>query len=149
MKGIENALPHRIRLLKLNWHCISNHHTDFFADILQTWQKKLCNTRNYTTKKEVKGYILWYLTKKDILVSDSQFVNFSTKDKISQFCPDFVKKLLCPISIQILSAWNVICNISQGLLKLLWMVYSMEKLQSCLKSRNFQTPFNTDMSVGL
>ena len=36
----------------------------------------------------------------------------------------------------------------QGLLKLLWTAYSEEKLQSCLKLRNFQTPFNKDMSVG-
>ena len=37
----------------------------------------------------------------------------------------------------------------QGLLKLLWMVYSEGKLQSCLKLRNFQNPFNKDKSVGL
>ena len=33
-----------------------------------------------------------------------------------------------------------------GLLKLLWMVYSEGKLKSCLKLRNFQTPFNTYVS---
>ena len=32
----------------------------------------------------------------------------------------------------------------QGLLKLLWTVYSKGKLQSCLKLRNFQNPFNKD-----
>ena len=37
----------------------------------------------------------------------------------------------------------------QGLLKLLWTVYSEGKLQSCLKLRNFQNPFNKDKSVGL
>ena len=37
----------------------------------------------------------------------------------------------------------------QGLLELLWMVYSEGKLQSCIKLRNFQTPFNKDKSVGL
>ena len=36
----------------------------------------------------------------------------------------------------------------QGLLKLLWTVYSEGKLQSCLKLRN-QNPFNKDKSVGL
>jgi len=35
----------------------------------------------------------------------------------------------------------------QGLLKLLWMVYSEGKLQSCLKLRNFQNPFNKDKSI--
>ena len=38
---------------------------------------------------------------------------------------------------------------NQGLLKLLWTVYSEEKLQSCLKLRIFQNPFNKGMSVGL
>ena len=37
----------------------------------------------------------------------------------------------------------------QGLLKLLWTVYSEGKLQSCLKLRNFQNPFDKDKSVGL
>ena len=37
----------------------------------------------------------------------------------------------------------------QGLLKLLWMVYSAGKLQSCLKLRNFENPYNEDISVGL
>ena len=32
----------------------------------------------------------------------------------------------------------------QGLLELLWTVCSEEKLQSCLKSRKFQNPFNND-----
>ena len=36
----------------------------------------------------------------------------------------------------------------QGLLKLLWTVYSEEKLQSCLQLRNFQNPFNKDKTVG-
>ena len=40
-------------------------------------------------------------------------------------------------------------RLNQGLLKLLWTVYSEGKLQSCLKLRNFQTPFNKDKSVGL
>ena len=35
----------------------------------------------------------------------------------------------------------------QGLLELLWTVYSDLKLQSCLKLRNFQNPFNKDKSV--
>ena len=39
------------------------------------------------------------------------------------------------------------CLISQGLLELLWTVYSEGKLQSCLKLRNFQNPFNKDKSV--
>ena len=34
--------------------------------------------------------------------------------------------------------------LNQGLLELLWTVYSEGKLQSCLKSRNFQNPFNND-----
>jgi hypothetical protein len=34
----------------------------------------------------------------------------------------------------------------QGLLKLLWTVYSEGKLQSCLKLRNFQNPFKCDKS---
>ena len=38
---------------------------------------------------------------------------------------------------------------AQGLLKWLWTVYSEGKLQSCLKLRNFQNPFNMDKSVGL
>ena len=37
---------------------------------------------------------------------------------------------------------------SQGLVELLWMVYSEGKLQSCLELRNFQNPFNKDKSVG-
>ena len=36
---------------------------------------------------------------------------------------------------------------NQGLLELLWTVYSEGKLQSCLKLRNFQNPFNNDESV--
>ena len=39
--------------------------------------------------------------------------------------------------------------ILQGLLKLLWTVYSEEKVQSCLELRNFQNPSNKDKSVGL
>ena len=35
----------------------------------------------------------------------------------------------------------------QGLLKLLWTVYSEEKLQSCLKWRNFQKPSSKDKSI--
>ena len=42
-----------------------------------------------------------------------------------------------------------IVRLNQGLLKLLWTVYSEGKLQSCLKLRNFQNPFNKDKSVGL
>ena len=37
----------------------------------------------------------------------------------------------------------------QKLLKLLWTVYSEETLQSCLKLRNFQNPFNKTKTVGL
>ena len=37
----------------------------------------------------------------------------------------------------------------QGLLELLWMVYLEGKSQSCLKLRNFQTPFSKDKSVGI
>ena len=33
---------------------------------------------------------------------------------------------------------------TQGLLELLWMVYSEGKLQPCLKLRNFQNPINKD-----
>ena len=40
-------------------------------------------------------------------------------------------------------------SFDQGLLKLLWTVYSEGKLQSCLKLRNFQNPFSKDRSVGL
>ena len=40
-------------------------------------------------------------------------------------------------------------GVEQGLLELLWTVYSEGKLQSCLKLRNFQNPFDTDKSVGL
>ena len=36
---------------------------------------------------------------------------------------------------------------AQGLLELLWTVYSEEKL--CLKLRNFQNPFDKHKSVGL
>ena len=38
---------------------------------------------------------------------------------------------------------------TQGLLELLWTVYSEEKLQSYLKLRIFQSPFNKDNSVCL
>ena len=37
---------------------------------------------------------------------------------------------------------RVIPFITQGLLKLLWTVYSQGKLQFCLKLRIFQNPFN-------
>ena len=37
----------------------------------------------------------------------------------------------------------------QGLLKLIWMVYSEVKSQSCLKLGNFQNPFNKEKTVGL
>ena len=37
--------------------------------------------------------------------------------------------------------------LGQGLLKLLWTVYSEGKLQSRLKLRNFRNPFNKDKSV--
>ena len=40
-------------------------------------------------------------------------------------------------------------ELTQWLLKLLWTVYSEEKLQSCFKLRNFQSPINKDKSVGL
>jgi hypothetical protein len=38
-------------------------------------------------------------------------------------------------------------HLGQGLLKLLYTVYSEGK--SCLRLRNFQNPFNKDKSVGL
>ena len=38
---------------------------------------------------------------------------------------------------------------NQRLLKLLWMVYSEGKLQSCLKLKIFLTPFNKDNSIDL
>ena len=44
---------------------------------------------------------------------------------------------------------NFAARLNQGLLKLLWTVYSEGKLQSCLKLRNFQNPFNKNKSVGL
>ena len=49
------------------------------------------------------------------------------------------------------SSWwsGVSGSSSQWLLKLLWTVYSEGKLQSCLKLRNFQNPFNKDKSVKL
>ena len=37
---------------------------------------------------------------------------------------------------------------SQGLLELLWTVYSEGRLQSFLRLRNFQNPFNKDKSLG-
>ena len=37
----------------------------------------------------------------------------------------------------------------QGLLELLWTVYSEGKLQSCLRLRTFQNSFNKDKSVSL
>ena len=37
----------------------------------------------------------------------------------------------------------------QGLLELLWTVYSEEKLQPCLKLRNFENPFSKNKSVSL
>ena len=40
-------------------------------------------------------------------------------------------------------------ELTQGLLKLHWTVYSEEKLQSCVELRKFQNPFNKDKSVGL
>ena len=39
-------------------------------------------------------------------------------------------------------------RVCQGLLELLWTVYSEEELQF-LKLRNFENPFNKDMSVGI
>ena len=47
--------------------------------------------------------------------------------------------------------WSLkfICESIQGLLELLWTVYSEEELQSCLKLRNFENHFNKDKSVGL
>ena len=47
------------------------------------------------------------------------------------------------------STYRKVNTAKQGLLKLLWTVYSEGKLQSCLKLRNFQNPFNKDKSVGL
>ena len=52
----------------------------------------------------------------------------------------------CPEFIQLTM---VMLRFRQGLLKLLWRVYSEGKLKSCLKLRNFQNPFNKDNSVGL
>ena len=40
-------------------------------------------------------------------------------------------------------------DLKQGLLKLLWTVYSGGKLQSFMELRNFKNPFNKDKSVGL
>ena len=57
------------------------------------------------------------------------------------FCDPFIQKIL--------KNYQSNCKTMQGLLKLLWMVYSEGKLQSCLKLRNFQNPFNKDKSVGL
>ena len=49
------------------------------------------------------------------------------------------------------SHWKKILNTklvpNQGLLELLWEVYSEVKLQSCLQLRNFQNPFNKDKSI--
>ena len=44
---------------------------------------------------------------------------------------------------------STLYGVMQGLLELLWTVYSQGKLQSCLTLRNFQNPFNKDKSVGL
>ena len=55
------------------------------------------------------------------------------------------------LSISVCSFYRISCfnGLVQGLLKLLWTVYSEGKLQSCLKLRNFQNTFNKDKSVGL
>ena len=39
-------------------------------------------------------------------------------------------------------------RVCQGQLVLFWTVYSEEKLQSCLKLRNFQNPFDKVKTVG-
>ena len=57
------------------------------------------------------------------------------------FCDPFIQKIL--------KNYQSNCKAMQGLLKLLWTVYSEGKLQSCLKFRNFHNPFNKDKSVGL
>ena len=38
----------------------------------------------------------------------------------------------------------IVLRLDQGILKLLETVYSEGRLQSCLKLRNFQNPFNKD-----
>ena len=43
----------------------------------------------------------------------------------------------------------LIDRVHQGLLKLLWTVYSYGKLQSCLQIRNLQNPFSKNKSVDI
>ena len=67
--------------------------------------------------------------------------------KSNVFLPfPFSKLNICLHSLKAFMVW---CGSDQGLLKLLWTVYSEGKLQSCLKLRNFQNPFNKDKSGGL
>ena len=72
------------------------------------------------------------------------------------FARPFTKKFVCTLLkdmrnplIECLPGDSFSSLSRQGLLELLWTVYSEEKLQSCLKLRNFQNPFNKDKSVGL
>ena len=59
--------------------------------------------------------------------------------KINVFLPfPFSKLNICLHSLKAFMVW---CGSDQGLLKLLWTVYSEGKLQSCLKLRNFQNPY--------
>ena len=60
---------------------------------------------------------------------------------------EIVQMLFC-VAIFLVRISNLCCFIiHQGLLELLWTVYSEGKLQSCLKLWNFQNPFNKDKSV--
>ena len=74
------------------------------------------------------------------------FLNFS-----DNLLGDFSDSLLGDCLIFFCSIYNnhnlSTHDSSQGLLELLRTVYS--KLQSCLKLRNFQNPFDKDKSVGL
>ena len=59
----------------------------------------------------------------------------------------FRKYELYQLSNTRVNGWS--SDLLQGLLKLLWTVYSEGKLQSCLKLRNCQNPFSKNKSVGL
>ena len=67
---------------------------------------------------------------------------------------NFEIKIAVELHNPFVNSQHVICMslwpmIIQGLLELLWMVYLEEKLQSCLKLRNFQSHFHKVKSVGL
>ena len=64
-------------------------------------------------------------------------------------CKTLYSTLLTGRRIHLLFEKKMNARTGQGLLELLWMVYSKGKLQSCLKLRNFQNPtLNKDKSVG-